>query len=187
MLPSCSPVRRAISALGSPCRLRIRISRWAGEHSSSIRFHSSCSWAISLGRGWSAWGRSSARGLVQRPLLLDGAMMLPAAVDQPIAGHLHEERAEVGAVGEPPARLAEAAQDIGPDRLDDVHRVELGPQRARSTGGGRPSAGKARTRGRPAPRPRCRRRSAARSARPGVRRSCAVSRTSSPATRGIPG
>ena len=61
--------------------------------------------------------------------LLDRAMMLTAAVDQPVAGHFHQERAKVGPVGEPPARVAQARQHVGPDRLDDVHRVELGAER----------------------------------------------------------
>src|SRR5438309_7319130 len=36
----------------------------------------------------------------------------------------------MSAVGESPSRLAKPAKDIRPDRLDNIHRVELGPQRA---------------------------------------------------------
>ena len=57
-------------------------------------------------------------------------MVLAAAVDQPVPRDFHQEGPQVGAIGEPPAGVAEAAQDVGPDRLHDVHRVELGPERA---------------------------------------------------------
>jgi hypothetical protein len=52
--------------------------------------------------------------------VLDGLLMLPNAIDQPVACGDKEKPAEVVRVDEAPAGLAEAAEQIRPHRLDDV-------------------------------------------------------------------
>src|SRR3954468_8226832 len=61
-------------------------------------------------------------GLMNRSFLFKGAMVLPAAIDQPVTGDLQEESPKVRSVLESPAGLAKSAQDVGPYRLDDIHR-----------------------------------------------------------------
>jgi len=68
--------------------------------------------------------------LVQRAFLLQGSVMLASAINESVASHLHQKGSKVSGIGESPSCLAKAAQDIGPDRLNDVHGVKLGPQRA---------------------------------------------------------
>src|SRR5512135_2107676 len=72
--------------------------------------------------------RESPRLLIpgKRPLVLDRAAVQPAGIDEVVVRHLGQERPQVVPVGGPPPLLAEAFQEIGPDRLHDVHRVELG-------------------------------------------------------------
>ena len=142
-----------------------------GNIARACAVQSSLPCAISLGRGSWALGNSSGAVTASACSLLDRAMMLAAAVDQPVAGHFHQEGAKVRPVGEPPARIAETRQHVGPDRLDDIHRSRAWCAAARSTGAARPSASRARTPGKLAPRPTCRLCSAARSAHPGGRQS----------------
>ena len=128
MLPSCIPVRRAISELGSPCALQDQDLPVGGR---AFLQHPLPQLALlsDLARaGLIGLSEVLRRGQLQRTFLFQCAMMLPATVDEPVTSDFDEERAKVGAVGEPPTRLTKATQDVGPDRLDDVHRVELGPQ-----------------------------------------------------------
>jgi hypothetical protein len=57
--------------------------------------------------------------------------MAPEVIDEMIVRHPREERSQVVLVVELPLRLTEAFQNVGPDRLDDIYRVELGAQRGR--------------------------------------------------------
>jgi hypothetical protein len=59
-------------------------------------------------------------------LAIDDLLTLADAIDQAVVCGDEEEPAEVIHLGETPAGLAEPAGQIGPDRLDDVGRVELG-------------------------------------------------------------
>jgi hypothetical protein len=68
--------------------------------------------------------------LVEGAFLLQGSVVLASAINESVAGYLHQKGPQVRAIGEPPSCLAKTAQNIGPDRLNDVHRVQLGPQRA---------------------------------------------------------
>src|SRR5262249_50098977 len=43
-----------------------------------------------------------------------------------VAGQPHKERAKAGAVLEVPGGVLDPLEHVGPDRLDDIHRVELG-------------------------------------------------------------
>src|SRR6266542_325513 len=55
-------------------------------------------------------------------------LVLADTVDEAVAGGLEEKGAEVVGIGEAQARVAEPAQNVAPDRLDDIDGVELGPQ-----------------------------------------------------------
>jgi hypothetical protein len=66
--------------------------------------------------------------LVQRSFLLEGSVMLASAINEPVASHLHQKGSKMSGIGESPSCVAKAAQDVGPDRLNNVHRVKLGPQ-----------------------------------------------------------
>ena len=64
----------------------------------------------------------------QRLLARQRVAVLAATVEEPVPRQPGEEGLEVGAVlKRQPDR--QPLQDVGPDRLHDVHRVELGPQR----------------------------------------------------------
>src|SRR5262245_46746739 len=62
-------------------------------------------------------------------LALQRRMMLPVAVDEPVARGLDEKCLQLGGARKSPAGIANAAQDTGPNRLHDIERVEAGPHR----------------------------------------------------------
>src|SRR4051812_32831554 len=66
--------------------------------------------------------------LSERDLAIHGLLILADAIDQAVARGDEEETAEVVHVGEAPAGFAEPAEQVGPGRLDDVGRVELGAE-----------------------------------------------------------
>src|SRR5207245_6679561 len=59
---------------------------------------------------------------------LDGVPVLADAVDQAVPRGDEEKAAEVVGVEETAGGLAEAAAHVGPDRLDNVGRIELGTE-----------------------------------------------------------
>src|SRR5947209_8131464 len=67
----------------------------------------------------------------QRLFEMQGALVLPEALQEPVAGYLHQKGTQMGLVGKAPAGVAEAVNHGCPDRLDDVNRVELGPEPSR--------------------------------------------------------
>jgi hypothetical protein len=69
----------------------------------------------------------------QRALGLQGPPVLSTMNKEVIVRHLGQKRAEVFTVLELPAFGTIGDQEVGPDRLDDVHRVELGPERRRQS------------------------------------------------------
>jgi hypothetical protein len=64
----------------------------------------------------------------ERLLELDGPAVLAEAVDEAVAGEPDQERTQLHGTGETPVGLAEAAEQIHPNRLHNVHRIEFGPQ-----------------------------------------------------------
>jgi hypothetical protein len=66
--------------------------------------------------------------LAERLFAFDGTTVLPAAVDEAVAGYLDKESAEVVGVRETPPAPPKSVKEIGPDRLYDVGRVELGSE-----------------------------------------------------------
>jgi hypothetical protein len=69
--------------------------------------------------------------LAERLFAFDGTTVLPAAVDEAVAGYFDKESAEVVGVRETPPAPPKPVKEIGPDRLYDVGRVELGPEPTR--------------------------------------------------------
>ncbi len=64
-------------------------------------------------------------GLDEGLLPLQAGAVLLVAIGQPSPGDSPEEGEELGAAVEPPVALAEPVEDVGEDRLHDVHRVDL--------------------------------------------------------------
>jgi electron transfer flavoprotein alpha subunit len=60
-----------------------------------------------------------------------GRAVLSQAVDEAIAGHSDQEGAQLIDILKDPLRLPQARQQIGPDRLHDVRRIELSAKRTR--------------------------------------------------------
>ncbi len=56
------------------------------------------------------------------------SLMLAGAIDEAILRHADEKRPQLSGIGEAPAPLSKAIQNVHPDRLDDVNGVELGAQ-----------------------------------------------------------
>ena len=69
------------------------------------------------------WGTSP-----EHVIGVDGRIPDPATVDDTITGDFHQERPKLRAASEPPALVSETREQVRPNRLHDVHRVELGPQ-----------------------------------------------------------
>ena len=61
---------------------------------------------------------------VQRQLLGGLAQRLAGAVVEAVLHDAGQERPQLARVGEVPPRLAEAGQQVGPDRLQHVRRIE---------------------------------------------------------------
>src|SRR5438270_9045460 len=56
--------------------------------------------------------------------------MTAKSIDQPVTRHLDQKRAKLLEALESPSRFAQAIDQVGPDRLHDVGRIELRSQRA---------------------------------------------------------
>src|SRR5262245_35760405 len=70
-------------------------------------------------------------GFAQRLLPHRILAQLADAVNQPVARRDEQEAAELISIGEAPAAFAEAAQQVDPDRLDDVGRIKFGTKPSR--------------------------------------------------------
>ena len=92
---------------------------------SSSQSSSAC--ASSLGRGWAEAGKAGLLVAGERLLILHHEAVPATVVDEVVVGHPGEVGPQVLAVAELPAFVAEALEHVGPGRLHDVHRVELGP------------------------------------------------------------
>ena len=69
--------------------------------------------------------------LAERLFAFDGTTVLPAAVNEAVAGYFDKESAKVVGVRETPPAPPKPVKQIGPDRLYDVGRVELGSEPVR--------------------------------------------------------
>ncbi len=63
--------------------------------------------------------------VVQRLLVLELGTVAAAVIDKVVVRHAHEKRPQVRPVRELPFFLTKAVQNVGPDRLDDIHRIKL--------------------------------------------------------------
>ena len=57
--------------------------------------------------------------------------MLAQPVNESVARGFDEKGSQMSDIGEAPAGLAESVQQIGPNRLHHIDRVELGPKSGR--------------------------------------------------------
>jgi hypothetical protein len=64
--------------------------------------------------------------LVKRTFSLDSALMLASTINEAVASHLNQKCAKMRTIGKAPSCLPKATQDICPDRLHNIHGVELG-------------------------------------------------------------
>ena len=60
--------------------------------------------------------------------MLQRQALLAEAVEETVARRLDQKRLEIRRRRETPAGIAKADDDIRPHRLDDIERIELGPQ-----------------------------------------------------------
>ena len=93
-----------------------------------IRSQNSRPCASWLGRACAASPQRLGGGLVQGVLPLQGPPVLLVAVGEPSPGDPAEEGLQLRSTGEMPAAVADAANQVGEHRLDDVCRINLGPQ-----------------------------------------------------------
>ena len=105
-------VRSAISAREYPCRLRCRSARCSGGQRARMRSQSAA-----------AFRRIRQVAAAARPV---GLLVLADAINQAMARGHEQKAAEMVRAVKAPAGLAKATQHIGPDRLDDVGRIEGG-------------------------------------------------------------
>jgi hypothetical protein len=68
---------------------------------------------------------------VQRFFARGSAFVPLNTIEQTVARHDKQEAAQVIGVDKAPAGLAKAAEHIRPDRLDNIHGIEFGPERSR--------------------------------------------------------